>query len=54
MHDLHIYDDTLTTQEMNELYAAESEDDESKSDASDRKIIFIFWFCDCKINKYLS
>ena len=24
-----IYDDTLTAQEMNELYAAQSEDDES-------------------------
>ena len=49
----------LTTQEMNELYAAESEEGESnsvefKDDASDRKIIFIFWFSDCKINKYLS
>ena len=48
----------IPRQEINELYAAESEDGESNSvefeDASDRKIIFIFWFSDCKINKYLS
>ena len=55
LQDLHIYDDMLTTEEMNELYAAESEDDESNSvefedDESDREtIICIFGFLTVKL-----